>query len=44
MEYSEKQWQIMESAEQLFAEQGFNGTSVRDIAEKANVNLAMISY
>lgn len=34
----------METAEILFAEKGFNGTSVRDIAEKANVNLAMISY
>lgn len=34
----------MEMAEVLFAEKGFNGTSVRDIAEKANVNLAMISY
>ena len=44
MEYSEKQIQIMEMAEILFAEKGFNGTSVRDIAEKANVNLAMISY
>jgi AcrR family transcriptional regulator len=44
MEYSEKQVQIMETAEMLFAEKGFNGTSVRDIAEKANVNLAMISY
>ena len=44
MEYSEKQVQIMEMAEILFAEKGFNGTSVRDIAEKANVNLAMISY
>jgi AcrR family transcriptional regulator len=44
MEYNEKQMQIMEAAEVLFAEQGFNGTSVRDIAEKANVNLAMISY
>ena len=44
MEYSEKQVQIMEMAEVLFAEKGFNGTSVRDIAEKANVNLAMISY
>lgn len=28
----------------LFADKGFNGTSVRDIAEKAQVNLAMISY
>lgn len=44
MEYNEKQVQIMEAAEVLFAEGGFNGTSVRDIAEKANVNLAMISY
>jgi len=34
----------MEMAEILFAEKGFNGTSVRDIAEKAHVNLAMISY
>lgn len=44
MEYGEKQLQIMEAAEELFAENGFNGTSVRDIAEKAGVNLAMISY
>src|SRR5204863_5909751 len=44
MEYNEKQVQIMETAEILFAEKGFNGTSVRDIALKANVNLAMISY
>lgn len=44
MVYNEKQLAIMEAAEALFAEQGFNGTSVRDIAEKAAVNLAMISY
>jgi AcrR family transcriptional regulator len=44
MEYSEKQVKIMEAAEDLFAEKGFNGTSVRDIADKAQVNLAMISY
>jgi AcrR family transcriptional regulator len=43
-EYSDKQVQIMETAETLFAEKGFNGTSVRDIALKAKVNLAMISY
>lgn len=35
---------ILEVAEQLFAEKGFEGTSVRDIASRANVNLAMISY
>lgn len=34
----------MESAEKLFAEKGFDGTSVRDISEEAGVNLAMISY
>lgn len=44
MEYGEKQLQIMEVAEELFAENGFRGTSVRDIADKAGVNLAMISY
>jgi len=44
MVYNDKQVQIMETAEVLFAEKGFNGTSVRDIAEKAHVNLAMISY
>lgn len=44
MEYNDKQVQIMEAAEKLFAGHGFAGTSVRDIAEAANVNLAMISY
>jgi AcrR family transcriptional regulator len=42
--YSDKQVQIMEAAEELFAEKGFDGTSVRDVANKAGVNLAMISY
>lgn len=44
IEYSQKQMRIMEAAEELFAEKGFDGTSVRDIAEEAGVNLAMISY
>lgn len=44
MNYNDKQVQIMEAAEELFAEKSFDGTSVRDIAEKAGVNLAMISY
>ncbi len=34
----------MEAAEKLFAAKGFDGTSVRDIADTAGVNLAMISY
>jgi AcrR family transcriptional regulator len=44
MELNEKQVHIMEVAERLFADRGFSGTSVRDIAEAAGVNLAMISY
>jgi len=42
--YNEKQEQIIITAEKLFAEKGFSGTSVRDIAQEANVNVAMISY
>ncbi len=44
MEFTEKQLQILEIAETLFAAKGFEGTSVRDIAEKAGINVAMISY
>jgi AcrR family transcriptional regulator len=44
MAYSEKQIQIIEAAEQLFATHGYGNTSVRQIADKAGVNLAMISY
>jgi len=44
MEFNDKQVQILEAAEQLFADKGFEGTSVRDVAEVANVNVAMISY
>lgn len=42
--YTDKQIQIITAAEELFAGKGFDGTSVRDIAQTANVNLAMISY
>lgn len=42
--YTDKQLQIITAAEELFASKGFDGTSVRDIAQTANVNLAMISY
>lgn len=44
MEYNQKQISILEAAEKLFASQGFHGTSVRDIAQEADVNIAMISY
>lgn len=35
---------ILSTAMKLFGEKGFEGTSVRDIAKAAEVNLAMISY
>lgn len=44
MELNEKQVQILEVAERLFAENGFDGTSVRQISKEADVNVAMISY
>jgi len=34
----------MEAAVELFAAKGFEGTSIRDIAAQANVNIAMINY
>lgn len=44
LNYSEKHIQILEAAERLFASKGFDGTTVRDIADEAGVNIAMISY
>ncbi len=44
MELNDKQIQILEVAEKLFAENGFDGTSVRQISKEADVNVAMISY
>ena len=44
MTFNEKQIEILNVAEQLFAVEGFDGTSVREIAKLANVNGAMISY
>lgn len=44
MELTEKQVQIMEFALEVFANKGFEKATVRDIAQKAKVNIAMISY
>jgi AcrR family transcriptional regulator len=41
---ADKREHILVVAETLFGEKGFDGTSVRDIAQQAGVNLAMISY
>jgi AcrR family transcriptional regulator len=40
----DKRHQIIDTALGLFAEKGFEGTSIRDIAEKAAVNVAMVNY
>ncbi len=40
----DKRVHIMNTAISLFATNGFEGTSVRDIASAADVNLAMINY
>ena len=40
----DKRLQLLQTAERLFATKGFEGTSVRDIADEAGANIAMISY
>ena len=41
---NDKQIQILEVAENLFAAKGFDGTSIRDISKEAKINVAMVSY
>jgi AcrR family transcriptional regulator len=43
-DFNEKQIQILQVAEKLFAEKGFDGTSIREIAKEAKINVAMVSY
>ncbi len=40
----DKKEHIINVAIDLFAEKGFEGTSIRDLAAKAEVNIAMINY
>ncbi|MBL1221418.1 TetR/AcrR family transcriptional regulator [Chryseobacterium sp. L7] len=42
--FTEKQIHILDIAEELIAKKGYEGTSVRDICSRANINVAMISY
>ena len=35
---------ILETATKLFAENGFDGVSIRSICKQANINISMISY
>ena len=44
MAYNDKHIQIIETAEQVVPKKGYEATTVRDIAEQAGVNIAMISY
>jgi len=40
----DKKEQIIDAAIELFAQKGFEGTSIRDLAAKADVNVAMVNY
>jgi AcrR family transcriptional regulator len=41
---TDKRAHIIDTALHLFSERGFEGTSIRHIAEKASVNVAMVNY
>jgi AcrR family transcriptional regulator len=41
---TDKKEHIINKAIELFAEKGFKGTSIRDLAAKAEVNVAMVNY
>jgi AcrR family transcriptional regulator len=41
---TDKKEHIMDVAIELFAEKGFEGTSIRDLATRADVNVAMVNY
>jgi len=41
---ADKKEHIINTAIELFAERGFEGTSIRDLAAKADVNIAMVNY
>jgi len=44
MEKTDKKTSILEAAEKLFAAQGYEGTSTRQIAKEASANMSMINY
>ena len=39
-----RQANILQAAERLFATRGFHGVSIRDIADEAGVPLALVGY
>ena len=44
MALSDTKTDILDAAERLFAEKGFDGTAIREITRAANVNVAAIHY
>lgn len=44
MEKADKKTSILEAAEKLFSELGYEGASTRQIAKEAGANMAMINY
>jgi len=44
MKAGQSKQKVMDAASQLFFQKGFHGTSVRDIADQAGVNVSLISY
>jgi AcrR family transcriptional regulator len=44
VELNDKKIKILEVAEKLFSDKGFEGTSIRDISKEAKINIAMVSY
>ena len=43
-DFNDKQIQILQVAEKLFAEKGFDGTSIRAISKQAKINIAKNRY
>jgi AcrR family transcriptional regulator len=43
-DFNDKQIHILQVAETLFAEHGFDGTSIRTISREAKINIAIVSY
>ena len=41
---SESKRRLLDAAEQLFAERGFDSVSVRDVTQQANANVAAVNY
>ncbi|WP_432712635.1 TetR/AcrR family transcriptional regulator [Pedobacter sp.] len=44
MEIQNKRIRIIQAAEKLFSEQGYEGTSTREISKVADANISMINY